>query len=420
MDERVTPGDAQMDPGPEDSGTPSESHHGRWSLVAIGFLLAGVLGFVALQALAPDPGQVPRQVSAPLVQVETLNLITGPLPVRGNGPVRPRAEVVLVAQVSGEIVEASPALVTGGRFQQGETLARIDPRPYRAALDQAEADRQARRADLTFAETQLERDQQLALSGAASERRRDETLNQRDRARAQIAGLDALISSRAIDLERTALTAPFDGQVITESIDVGSVVRPGVEVARLYATDIFEIVVPFSDREAALIPGLWALNGGETPEAFATLPFRGRLYRWDGYVDRVEAGIDPDTRTIDVVVRIPNPTQPGRIVGNGSKDTVTEAPPMLIGTYAAVEIEGTALSYALIPRIALRNDDTIWIVSADQTLDMLNVEVIQDQGRMIAINSPELESGIQLVVSDLPIASAGLAVRVAEPQRISP
>ena len=413
MDERVVPTSAEAEPSLNSDA--QEAHHGkRWGLVSGGLIAAGILGFVLLQVLAPDPGQVPRVVSAPLVQVQAIEMTRGPIPVKGNGPVRPRAEVLLVAQVSGEIVETSPALVTGGSFKQGDTLARIDPRPYRAALDQVAADRLARQADLDFAGKQLARDQQLTQSGAASERRRDETLNQRDRARAQIAGLDALISARAIDLERTAITAPFDGRVLTEQIDMGSVVQPGTEIGRVYASDIFEIVVPFSDREAALIPGLWDTQRRQAPRAKATLPFRGRLYSWDGYVDRVEAGIDPDTRTIDVVIRVPNPTQAGRLGEDHAQDTLAEAPPMLIGTYAAVEIEGMTLSYALIPRVALRNSDTIWLVDNNQSIQVVKIDLVQDQGAMVAVRSPEILDGAQLIVSDLAIATAGLKVSISE------
>ena len=414
MDERVMQANAEDDSVAARSRS-DEAPKDRWGLAAVGFLAAGVLGFALLQILAPQPQQRPREVSAPLVQVLLLDMITGPLPVRGNGPVRPRAQVTLTAQVSGEIVEVSSALVTGGSFKMGDTLARIDPRPYRAALDQAEADRMARQADLAFAERQLQRDQQLTLSGAASERRRDETLNQRDRARAQIAGLNALIATRAIDLERTALTAPFDGRVFTEQVDVGSVVMPGNEIARIYANDIFEIVVPLSDREAALIPGLWDTDRISAPRAVAFLPYRGRVYTWEGYVDRVEAGIDPDTRTIDVVVRIPNPTQRGTIVDGGNEDTLAEAPPMLIGTYAGVEIEGLVITYALIPRTALRNGNTIWMANGDESLKVIAVDVVQDQGRRVAIRSPQLKTGDRLIISELVIASEGLKVRVAEP-----
>lgn len=386
----------------------------KWGLIAIAILAAGIAGFVLLQALAPDPGQVKREVTAPVVQVIPLTVLNERLPILGNGPVRPRAQVTLVAQVSGNIVETSESLVTGGRFKQGDVLARIDPRPYAAALSQAQAERRARQSDLDFSERQLQRDQQLTQSGAGSERRRDETLNQRDRARAQISGLDAQIVMRTVDMERTTVVAPFRGRVLTESIDTGSVVQPGTEIARIYADDMFEIVVPFSDREAALIPGLWGEAAGNRAKATATLPFRGRLYTWEGYVDRVEAGIDPDTRTIDVVVRIPEPTQPGQPTSNDNTDMLVEPPPLLAGTYAKVEIEGVSLSYALIPRPALRADDTIWLVGPGDVLKVVGVDVVQDQGTHVAIQSDGLQDGARLIASELAIATDGLRVRPVE------
>ncbi len=383
----------------------------KWGLIAAGILAAGIVGFILLRTLAPAPGQVERPTQAPLVQTQTLTLADGPLPVRGFGPVRPRADVRLVAQINGDVIETSEALVTGGTFTAGEVLARIDPRPYQAALDQAAAERTARQADLTFAERQLERDQQLTQSGAASERRRDETLNQRDRARAQIAALDAQIAARRVDLERTVITAPFNGRVLTESVDVGSVVQPGAEIARVFATDVFEIVVSLSDREAALIPGIWDETLTAAPAATVTLPYRGNTYAWDGFVHRVEAGIDPDTRTIDVVVRVSNPTIPGRRTNATDTDPLEDPPPLLPGTYAAVEIAGVALTYALIPRAAYRDDSSVWVVGSSNQLERIPVELVQDQGARIAVRGPGLDTGARLIVSDLAIATPGLVVR---------
>ncbi|MEQ9112206.1 MAG: efflux RND transporter periplasmic adaptor subunit [Rhodospirillaceae bacterium] len=389
---------------------------GKWGLIAGGILGVGILGFILLQALSSDPEQVARDSRAPLVQVVPLTIQNQPLMVQGDGPVRPRAQVTLIAQVSGTVVNTGAALVTGGTFKQGDVLAQIDPRPYEAALAQANAERAARQADLDLADRQLQRDQQLSESGAASERRRDETLNQRDRTKAQIGGLNAQIVLREIDLERTTLTAPFDGQVLSENVDVGSVVQPGVEIARLFATDMYEIVVPLSDRAAALIPGIWDPVITKRPSATATLSYRGRLYTWDGYVDRVEAGIDAETRTIDVVVRVPNPMQRGRLVGPPRGSAIADAPPFLAGTYAAIEIEGVVLPHAVIPRAGLRNNNTIWLARTDDTLEIVTVDVLQDQGNDVVISGEDLTNGARLVVSELNIGTTGLPVQVAEQQ----
>ena len=224
---------------------------------------------------------------------------------------------------------------------------------------------------------------------------------------------------REVDLQRATVTAPFDGQVFTENVDAGSIVQPGVEMAKIFATDMFEIVVPLSDREAALIPGLWDDTLATRHRATATLSYRNQVYAWDGYVDRVEAGIDPDTRTIDVVVRIPTPLQRGRLVtvqNEGSEQSVTlgGAPPLLSGTYAAIEIEGLTLSHAILPRAALRNNNTIWLVTGEETLSVITVDVLQDQCTHVVIRSTALKTGDRVVVSDLDTATDGLSVQIAD------
>ena len=138
------------------------------------------------------------------------------------------------------------------------------------------------------------------------------------------------------------------------------------------------------------------------------------MYRWDGYVDRVEAGIDPDTRTIDVIIRVAEPTRPGYLIDADTQGIIGDPPPMLIGTYADIEIDGVSLSYALIPRSGLKNGNSVWLVKNDKTLKVISVEVIQDQESMVAIRSSGLEAGAKIVVSSLAFATDGLEVRIVD------
>lgn len=63
-------------------------------------------------------------------------------------------------------------------------------------------------------------------------------------------------------LSRTEVRAPFTGLVRTESIGAGQFVEAGRAVGSIYASDVFEVVVPLADAEAALVPGLWAARAG--------------------------------------------------------------------------------------------------------------------------------------------------------------
>ncbi|MBT7450052.1 MAG: hypothetical protein HN793_04415, partial [Rhodospirillaceae bacterium] len=102
MNDSGLPADASYAQRMDDLTSGTEPH-GKWGLIAAGILAAGLLGFFLLQVLASTPVQVPRESRAPLVQVVPLMVENRPVPVRGDGPVRPRAQVTVIAQVSGEV-----------------------------------------------------------------------------------------------------------------------------------------------------------------------------------------------------------------------------------------------------------------------------------------------------------------------------
>ena len=65
---------------------------------------------------------------------------------------------------------------------------------------------------------------------------------------------------RKLELERTRITAPFDGIVYEESIDLGDIVSPGRELARFYASDELEVIVALNADDSVFIPDLWQEN----------------------------------------------------------------------------------------------------------------------------------------------------------------
>ena len=103
-------------------------------IVLAGFSCAGLL-------IATGPRVEPRapEVVAPLVRVLDIEPQTLRLRVNTHGTVAPRTESELVPEVSGTVVWASPALVSGGFFAAGDPLLRVDPLDYEVALERARA-----------------------------------------------------------------------------------------------------------------------------------------------------------------------------------------------------------------------------------------------------------------------------------------
>ncbi len=373
----------------------------------------GVLGFALLFGMRAEPAEVEPPRVIPTVSTVPARVTQGAIKVRGGGTVRPSAEVTIASQVGGRVVWTSPALVSGGRFLENEPLLRIDPADYENAVEAAEADVAQREVAL------LEADENARL--ALDEWRRlaaRENLDptppnalvtrqpQLDAAAAALRSAGARLEDARLALERTWIRAPFNGIVREETVDLGQFVAAGQTVGRLYATDAVEIVVPLSDNEAALIERLWSARAGDAatriPVAI-TSEYGGIEYAWSGYVDRAESALDEQTRTVDVVVTVPEPF--------AAPEDDTRRPPLLLGSYATVDIEGASFEeYAVVPAGAVRDGDVLWTVENDTLLVMTPVEPIQEvDDEAMVLGS--IADGTPVIVSMLLFVTEGMTVR---------
>ncbi len=399
---------------------------------ATGFLVAGAI-LVGATGLAvfmvsqrPEPERVPPPSQFPFAITAPAQAGEGAIPVFGAGTVRPRAEIDIAAEVSGKVVWVDPAFQSGGRVREGQVLFRIDDVDYRSEVEKARANVALQRVEVLKAteEAQVARKQyeqfkeRQAESGEASEASPLALWQpQLEAAEAALARDGATLAETELNLARTAVTAPFSGVVRTESVDVGQFVAAGRGVARLYASDAVEVVVPLSDREAALLPGLWDLRAGDGKRevvAQVVADYGGRRYGWDGYVDRVEGALDEQTRTLDVIVRVPEPYRSGAGEGDdredGDADPGAGGPPLLVGKFVDVELEGIAPdAYFRIRRPALRPGNEVWVVR-DEKVTIVPVTVLQRADDEVYVTGA-LEPGDAAIVGGLQVATEGMAVR---------
>ncbi len=380
------------------------------------------VGAVLIAALLimrrPAPPRTPPPARLPTVSTAAVRPASGALPVVGNGTVRPRAEVDLAAQVAGRAAWVSPSLVSGGQVRRGEPLVRIEAADFENAVAEARAQvAEDSVAVLEAAEeariAREEYEQFRARQGSAAEPSplvlREPQLQA---ARAALARAQAQLANAELALERTELRAPFDGRVRSETIDAGSLVTVGQSVASLFATDVVEVVIPLSDVDAAVIPGLWSLRPGSAGEripARVIVDFGGQRFMWDGRVDRAETALDEQSRTIDVIVRVSDPMRPGVPVGQGG---AIDAPPLLVGQYVEVQIDGRAGDYQVVPRRALRPGDQVWVV-ADTLVRVVPVRVLQQAGDSVFVEG-RFEAGEDAIVAGTSVATDGMRVRRAD------
>ena len=397
---------------------------GRGFLLAAAILIGSVALAVFLVSLAPEPERSEPPPQIPYVQTALAVAGSGAIPVHGAGTVRPSAEVDVAAQVSGRVVWVNPEFRSGRRVEAGATLFRIEEEDYVYRLREAEASLAARQSEY------LEAQEEAALAKAEYERyaHREEgatplglasplTLRE-PQLKASRAALDrdeARVAEAKLALSRTRVQAPFDGFVREESVDVGQLVAIGRSVGRLIAAESVEVIVPLSDADAALIPGLWdaaAEESGDAVEARVIAEYGDARFAWRGHVDRADATLDELSRTIDVIVRVPDPFVSGEPVGPAGG--LNGNPPLLLGKFVTVEIQGLAPQrYFRVRRAALQPGNVIWAVRDGGTLRIVPVRVLQRGDDEIFVTGP-LEDGQAAVIGGIRYATDGMRVRTGE------
>ena len=394
-------------------------------LVAAGILVVSVALAALLISMAPEPTRTEQPPQIPFVQTGLVTAGSGPIPVQGSGTVRPSAEVEIIPQVGGKVVWVDPGFLSGGRIAAGDTLFRIEEVDYRYRVREAEANLAASRVALLKEAEQAaiaRAQRELYAAGRDGETSLEEANPLALRApqlKAAQAALDrdaARVADARLALSRTSVTAPFDGYVMEESVVAGQVVAPGQPVARVFSADAVEIVVPLSDADADLIPGLWSLKAGDGNRR-VTARVVGRFgegsYTWSGYVDRGEAYLDRQTRTVDVIVQVPDPAGTGRPADGTA---LSASPPLLVGKFVDVEIEGRESDdFFLVPRAALRAGNEVWTVRDGGVVHIVPVTVLQRTGDAAYVTGT-LEGGRPVVTGGIQFATEGMRVQTRDDQ----
>ena len=134
-------------------------------------------------------------------------------------------------QVGGEIAEV--LVEVGDRVEEGQDLARLNPERLSLRLRELEAARAEANASLRRAEATLQRTQDLADDGFATQQDLDNAVAERDSLRARVRQLTRSIENAQVDLSDASLKAPFSGTIVGRYLDAGVTVSAGEPVVRL-------------------------------------------------------------------------------------------------------------------------------------------------------------------------------------------
>ncbi len=364
----------------------------------IAVIIAAVLGSKWIQASKPDTES--RSEAQPLRVVEATRLKSTSYPVvlRSQGTVQPTVTNALVPEVGGSIVSLAPSFVVGGRFKAGDVLVELDRRDYDIALTQAEANLAQADArlqeQLALAERAVDEWRLLGRSGTPSALTLREP--QLAAAKADKDAAEAQVSRARLDLERTRLTAPYDGIVGAKSVDVGQFVARGTSLGNIHALATADVTLPISGSQLAF------LDLQSQPAVELQVQRGAALHRWPARLVRVE-GLDSASQQLNVVAQVTNPYATGL--------AATADIPLRFGQFVQARITGKILNEVfVIPRGVLREGREVLLVDDQGRIERRPVTVAWTDDTQAAI-SDGLESEQVLVTTPMSTVANGTPVR---------
>ena len=346
----------------------------------------------------------------PVVRVKTLQPSSYQVIISAMGTVIPAREIVLKPRVSGEIAEINPEFTEGGLLKKNMQVLQIDPQDYRLNLSQKESAvtdaEYALKLELGH-QTVAQREWEL-LNGTKPQQKEELELALRkphlDKAQADLAAAQADLKKAALELERTRITAPFNAMVRSKSVDLGSQVTPQESLAELVGTDAYwiRVSVPVDRLEWIQIPAKTGDSGSKARIVYS------QGHECNGTVFRLMGDLSEEGRLARILIEVVDPL--------GLTNPNDNRPPLLIGEYVRVKIQGRKLDDVFqIPRSALRDNSRIWIAGENQTLEIRKVTPIWRDADTVLLQNG-LKPGEQLIVSDLPAPMTGLKLRIAGSQ----
>jgi multidrug efflux system membrane fusion protein len=384
---------------------PSGGFVTRKALIAAFAVLAIAAGLVlprTFDATKPSPAQAQTRgagAGAQTVPVTPGTVVEADVPIvlEALGTVQPSNMVTIKSRVDGQIVASE--FTEGQNVKAGTVLFQIDPRPFEAALAQAQAAKDKDEATLASAQADLTRASQLVTQGYKSQQGYEQAKAQVAQLQAAIKGDEAQIATAKLNLSYATIKAPIDGRLGARLVDAGNMVRaseaaPLVSIAQIRPIDV-TFTVPQEnqnkvrekqtreplavqaigeDGKTLLSTGKLTLIDNQIDQATGTLKLKASFANED---ERLWPGLFVNVQLI-VNMRRGVPTVPAQTVQDGPN-----------GTY-------------------------VYVIKDDNTVERRPVEVAAVQDG-IAVVTKGLKPGEKVVVEGQYRLTNGSKVRLAGP-----
>ena len=227
------------------------------TLAALGVLTAGVLAYRTSGAQPATPG-APQAMPVAVATVEAVDIATWD---EFSGRLEAVERVDIRSRVAGAV--QSVHFNEGALVKRGDLLVTIDPAPYAAEVDRAQAQVVAAKARLNYAQSEGVRARRLWEESAIAQRELDERVNAQAEAEANLRAAQAALQSANLNLSYTEVRAPVPGRVGKLEVTVGNLVAAGPSAPVLTTlVSVNPIYASFDADEQVVAQALAELKGG--------------------------------------------------------------------------------------------------------------------------------------------------------------
>jgi RND family efflux transporter MFP subunit len=381
------------------------------SVVACAVLLGAAAGAVYLiyanEPVAKQEGATRR--SAALVETVVVEHGSYRPQIVVLGTVQPAEEVDLSPRVGGRVITLQDAFEPGGIVEQGQPLLKIDPVDYQQVLKirKSELAQMQAQLDIEMGRQAVAKQEFELLGEEIDPENRSLVLREPQIAsiRAQLDAAQAEVDQAQLDVDRTTIAAPFDAQIITRAVNVGSEVSPGDRLAHLVGIDEYWVMASVPLRDLTWLrfdDDDERSTGGAAVRIRHTSAWPAGTHR-AGRLARQVGGVDPDTRMASVLITVPDP-----LARN------TDLPRMVLGTIVEVRITAEPIDDVVrLPRSLLRQNDTVWVMTDDRKLSIRKPTIVYRDSEYAYV-SQGIEDGEHVVSTSLSAVTEGLELRRAE------
>ena len=345
----------------------------------------------------------------PEVAVEPVDVRDMPVQVEFTGEVRGGEDVEVRARVTGFL--QSQHYREGSLVRKGQLLFTIDPKPFQAAAERAQAEMAEAQARHNRAVIQVNRLTPLVARNAVSQQDLDNAVASAEASKASVAGAAAQLSSARLDLSYTRVTSPISGLAGNRQADIGSYVGSPEPTVLTVVSSLDPVRFDFTIAESEYLAYARATNAqaGKRVRSSPTLELvlaDGSVHPHKGQVTIVGRGVDTQIGTLPIQATFPNPgglLRPGQF-GRVQLPITTRKNAIVIPQRSVQELQGTY---------------NVFVVGADSVAQTREIKVASRSGSDWIVASG-LEPADRIVVEGIQKVRPGTKVRPTTATAMAP